>query len=1765
MKKRTKGGKKNARNEYEQLSFFDLLANDNTSSIRETFEGEEQTTLFSLEDEKLLTEKTRILDIGNQSALQSGVTGIDTEQSNNTVATSGIYDGSEKAYGSSEGNDNGLVHATGRNGQKSLSRICLDAESDKRLSVKDKIEQNLQAIRLLSDLRYTNAKATEEEQRIMAGFSGWGGCPHVFNENDNKYMKERSELKELLSVDEYKDAKESTLTSFYTPLNVIDNMYQILDRFGFKEGSILETSLGTGNFIGMMPEDMFDNSDIHGIELDKISSEIASQLYQGTTVVNTGFEKCPYPDNVFDLAISNVPFGNFQLHDKELNKYHFNIHNYFFAKALQKVRNGGLIAFITSLETMDGNNGVMSYINERADFLGAIRLPNNTFMKNGANTQITADIIFLKRNDDKVIDYDHITTQRIDVTDHRKMNRYFVENPHMVFGTIKEQKNQFGGFEITVVPDDTPLQERFDSILNEFKEVYTEREEVVNDTVYKEVGVEHSQYPVDAFFIENDILHYRDANEYYEIKTIEQLKGIDIRDNHIAFKKESDIDKVKHMITLVDKTIEIVDIQARNIDEDIYLTKRAELNTVYDSFVKQYGALHKTTNMPLISSDPRAYLLHSLEDYNPKTKEIKKSAIFTERTINAKKEIKEVDNIQDGLRVCLDSKGKIDLGYIAVLYKKSEQEIHEELLNEGLVYIEPISEELILADDYLSGNVRKKHDIALSYGYEDNVKALEQVMPETIKAEDIKAQLGSAWIPEKYIKEFVVKCFELEKEWSIDQLKINYDKILGAYVIEHEFYPTAIVENIWGVGKSSIDIVADWKSQPKYTGYDLLEDVLNSRIPTLRNYWSEWNEEKQRDVEKSELNSDRTTQARELAEKLNEEWEEWVFSDYDRKQHLEELYNEKFNSVRLQEYDGSYLTFPEMSNMYQLEPYQKNAVARIMKPKNTLLWQQVGAGKTFEMVSAGMEMKRLGIRNKILYVVPNHLLSQWENDFLALYPKSNLLVANKKDFAKDKRQVFINKIATGSYDAIIMAHSSFKFLSVSHDLQIKHMEREIAEVENAISDIENSDDKSTKRVKMLERTKKSIEKNIQKLTDTKRDENLIPFDKLGIDYMFVDESHEFKNLYTYTAMNNVVGLQTQHSQKASDMLMKVKIIEEHGGNVCFATGTPVTNTMAELYTLQRYLQEDALYEMDIYCFDAWAKAFGKVINSFEISIDGTRFVNRSRFCKFFNVQELMTQFKQVAEIQTAGMLRKELENSKLGRKSAIPPTHKGGKAQIITLEPSEELEAYITDIVKRTEAIHDGGVDPRVDNMLKVTSDSKKASIDMRLIDPTYADEENGKLSVIAKTIKKLYTEYDEQKATQLVFCDSSTPNNKTHGMKLVDGVYVEDMDTFQNVYEEIKNKLIQQGIPEQEIAFIHDYNTELSKTDLFKKMNEGKMRVLFGSTKKLGAGTNVQQRLIAVHHVDVPWKASDIQQQNGRAFRQGNMFKEIYEYRYVTKKSFDAYSWQMVETKSTYMTQLMEGTSAMREMEEDMQSVFSFAEIKAIASGNPIIKEKYEVDSEVKRLESLKKQYQKKKYNAQDDVVRLPKRLKYLEDQIYVLKGKVDTFAGKIYRQDQIEDKFVIFIKGREYHNTKDAWNIIMEMCEHHDFAKQGKLVVAQFLGQDLLVDSAGVKSISLSTPHGEVKIEGWNDYVGRVNFARIIRKVNELSKTLEEKTQEIANVKKAITVAKQICESKFEHDDSYHTLRQRQKEINRELEETGKDIMQEEIGQEQSYEMSM
>lgn len=1721
---------------YEQLSIFEFFSTELETDYNKNAEREESSSILrtTIEEQTIgFNSTTGRRNIDTVSDDNQRTISKESKHVKSNISTKSYLYGNDRK--TSERIDNGMDSETEAIPIQENNFFYLDNELEQKLSIKRKYERNIKAIKLLDVLKKEDRTATFEEKKILAGYTGWGGCSQIFDENNLDWKEQRKILKNLITIKEYNNARASTLTSFYTPYVIIDNMYKIIDKLGFKYGNILEPSCGIGNFIGRMPREMIEESYVAGVEIDTITGNIAKYLYDRNDINIAGFEDTHFPDNCFDLVITNVPFGNFKVYDKKYHKLNFNIHNYFIAKSLDLVHDGGIVAVITSTETLDGNSNIRKYINEHANFIGAIRLPSNTFYINGANTQVTSDIIFLQKIENKIISHseEYLSTSKINEQFHRKINNYFINNPDMVFGNVVERKNQYGKYEIEVIDDPIVLLDLenvtensintkkfeflFSKIINKFSNIFYSNEEITNISNLEIKDI--NKYAPNSYFIENEKIYYKSMENITEVDNL----------------KIKDQERLSGLIRIAEITNEVIKAQVNNIDNDKYVDKRNTLNKLYDEFILKYGYIYTLSNSRLFKEDYRFSLVRALEDVDIENKTAKKEKIFFEKTIYPVEELKVADSLESAISASYNNFGKIDIDYICTIYNKNSDTVKKELLEKRLAFIEPDTEKLVGSNDYLSGNIRKKLKIAKHYNAETNIEALSGVLPPLIESEDITIQMGANWIDDEIMHEFIKYLF---KPASYQTFDINYDKNLGIWIIDKYYtYNDPEIDNNWNVESTdnSTIIGSDNKehiiSQPVYNGWNLIEDIINSKTISIYDYWSEYTDEKE--IRKRKLNIERTTTAKNLAEQLEEKFKEWIFEDIDRRNYLTEKYNDIFNSIRLKEYDGSYLTFPDMNSSILLEDYQKNAIARIIDSKNTLLSQRVGAGKTFEMIAAGMKMKQMGLRHKLLYVVPNHLVQQWGQDFMKLYPHANILVADNKDFTKDKRQLFIHKIATSNYDAIIMAHSSFGLIPMSLEFQTNAMQNEIEKLQNAIDELNldinfkyNKGQK--KRVKQLERTKKSIENNIKTLIESKHRDQGITFDQLGIDYMFVDEAHEFKNLYIYSARSNIAGIPSAKSKKASDMLMKCQWIQKNGGNICFATGTPISNTMAELYVLQKYLQNDQLEEMGIYCFDSWAKNFGEVVTSFEISIDGKGFTSKERFSKFFNIQELITVFKDIAEIQTESMLNNALRNSKTGRKFSIPPTHIGGKPQIISIEPSLLLKSYIDNIAKRADAVHNNSVDRSVDNMLKITTDSKKASIDLRLIDEELIPYETTKLEVIADNISKLYFQYANDKATQLVFCDSSTPNKNKF-----------------NVYDELKRLMMINHIPENEIAYIHDYNTMKAKQKLFDKVNKGDIRILMGSTAKLGAGTNVQERLIALHHVDVPWRSSDIEQRNGRAFRQGNRYDKIYEFRYVTKRSFDAYSWQMIETKASYQAQLFEGTTSTREIAEDNKAIFSYSEIKAIASDNPLIKRKFEVDNAIKKIETIQKQWQKRYFNSQKQIQDLPSKIEYLENIIPSYKNDKSLAELSSISLENLNSNFFITYFGKRYTDIKTANDVLLDYLDKNK-STASNLSVGCFCGFDIILkyDKENGWIIYLKAEN-EYKVDILNR-IGRTNIERMLKRMNSISNTVINMTTNLTNLKENLQIAKKVVSEPFPQKEELKKLKTEQKEINSKLTNT-------------------
>ena len=1296
---------------------------------------------------------------------------------------------------------------------------------------KAKYKANMEAIHLLQTLEKEERLATPEEQESLSRYVGWGGIPQAFEENNSSWANEYLELKNTLSPEEYSAARASTLNAFYTSPTVIRSMYEALENMGLKQGNILEPSCGVGNFMGLIPESM-SKANMYGVELDPVSGRIAKQLYQKNKIAVQGFEETNYPDSFFDCVVGNVPFGAYQVSDRRYDRHHFMIHDYFIAKSLDLVRPGGVVAVVTSSGTMDKQNpAVRQYIANRAELLGAIRLPNNAFQRN-ANTSVVSDILFFQKRDRASIEEPEWLNLK-ETAGGYSVNAYFAEHPEMVLGEFTTESTQYGKQEVTVKPKEgITLEEQLKEAVQNIHGTITELE--LSDTELEEDVV---SIPADPE-VKNFSFTVVDDEVYY-------------RENSVMNRMElpaMTTERVKGMVKIRDATNELIRCQMEEGSDEQITKLQGKLNEEYDTFTAKYGLLSSNANKRAFSQDSSYCLLTSLEFLDDKGNLKRKADIFTKRTIRRAETVTSVDTASEALAVSIGERAGVDLSYMAQLSGKTEEELTEELA--GVIFKNPISEKWEPSDEYLSGNVREKLQIAKQFvehrpEYQVNVQYLEQVQPKDLDASEIEARLGATWISEDYITQFMAETFHTPRYYVGDKIKVQYAEVTGQWNVmgkSVDSYGNALVTSTYGTQRAN--------------AYRLLEDALNLRDTKI------YDTIQDADGEHRELNRKETMLAQQKQELIKEEFKEWIFKDLHRREDLCKIYNERFNSIRPREYDGSHIQFVGMNPEITLMPHQKNAVAHVLYGNNTLLAHCVGAGKTFQMIAAGMESKRLGLSQKNLYVVPNHLTEQWGSDFLRLYPGANILVATKKDFEPANRKRFCSRIATGDYDAVIIGHTQFEKIPLSKERQIAMLEQQIADITFSIEEAAHQAGQNY-TIKQLEKTKKSLQARMKKLNDQTRKDDVVTFEQLGVDRLFVDESHGFKNLFLYTKMRNVAGISQTDAQKSSDMFMKCRYMDEltGGRGITFATGTPVSNSMTELYTIMRYLQYDTLMRMGMGHFDSWAATFGETVTAIELSPEGTGYRAKTRFARFFNLPELISIFKEAADIQTSDMLN-----------LPVP------EAEFINevLKPSEEQQEMVSAFSERAEDVRAGLVNPTVDNMLKITNDGRKCALDQRLLNELLPDAEKSKVNTCVENAFQVWDEGKADRTTQLIFCDLSTPKG--------DGTF--------NVYDDVRNKLVARGIPKEEIAFIHEYNTEAKKADLFAKVRAGQVRILMGSTPKLGAGTNVQDRLIALHHLDCPWKPSDLEQQEGRILRQGNQNEKVKIFRYVTENTFDAYMW---------------------------------------------------------------------------------------------------------------------------------------------------------------------------------------------------------------------------------------------------------------------------------
>ena len=1480
---------------------------------------------------------------------------------------------------------------------------------------KTKYAMNVAAIRTLQAIEAENRLASPEEQEILSRYVGWGGLQEAFDDSKPNWAKEYVELKGLLTPDEYDSARASTLNAHYTNPAVIKAMYETLDRLGFKEGNLLEPSMGVGNFFGLLPDSM-QNTKLYGVELDSVTGRIARQLYQDASIKVMGFEETDTPDAFFDAAIGNVPFGGYKVADGRYDKHNFNIHDYFFAKTLDQVRPGGIVAFVTSKGTLDkANPQVRKYIAQRAELLGAVRLPNNAFLKN-AGTEVTSDIIFLQRREalrDIEPDWVHLGQTDDDIP----INSYFVDNPHMMLGkmTTEGGMRMYGAENAaTCIPiEGADLSEQLRDALFHIEGQITE---VSLDDLADEAAVRYS-IPADPLVKNFSYALITTTDEVDNVTGEHHARKIGegdlyFRENSQMFKVDmpaATMERVRGMVELRDCVRTLMDLQLHDYPDYTITAQQAELNTLYDRFTAKHGLINTTANARAFQADSSYYLLSSLEILDEDKKLDRKSDMFTKRTIAQQKVVTSVDTSSEALAVSIGTKAKVDIDYMAQLTGFTPEKIMQDLdgvifcdianPNRNLPEFDPEKMKiydkfpLVPADEYLSGNVREKLHRAKAFqevagdmyhgvNVAGNIKALEQAQPKDLDAHEISVRCGSTWVDSRYYEKFMHEVLQTPR-YLWDEIRPNFAEATGEWQV---------------TGKSMVrydDVTANTTFGTKRANaYKILEDTLNLR--DVRIYDTKVEDGKETRV----LNRKETTLAAQKQDTIKQAFKDWVFQDPDRRRDLVQTYNERFNSTRPREYDGSHIQFSGMSPEITLNPHQTAAIARVLYGGNTLLAHEVGAGKTFEMVGAAMESKRLGLCNKSLMAVPNHLTEQMAGEFLRLYPSANILVATKKDFEPANRKKFCAKIATGDYDAVIIGHSQLEKIPLSKERQERLLTDQIDDITDAIEAAKRGNAERF-TVKQMEKTRKSLAVRLEKLNDNKRKDDVVTFEQLGVDRLFVDESHAFKNLFMYTKMRNVAGLSQSEAQKSSDMFLKCRYMDEKTGGkgIIFATGTPITNSMAELYTVQRYLQYDALQKIGMSHFDSWASTFGETTTSVELSPEGTGYRARTRFAKFQNLPELMNLFGEVADIKTADSL--DLPRPKANFKTVVvPPTD-------IQREMVQELSA-------RAKAVHDKKVEPTEDNMLKITSDGRKIGLDQRLMNPMLPDDSGSKVNACMENVYRIWDETSADKLTQLVFCDFSTPNK--------DGRF--------NVYDDIKTKLLAKGVPEDEIAFIHDYNTEAQKKDLFAKVRSGKVRVMFGSTLKMGAGTNVQDRLVAMHDLDCPWRPADLAQRAGRIVRQGNQNEEVDVFRYVTESTFDAYLFQTVEKKQEFISQIMTSKSPVRSCDDVDQDALSYAEIKALCAGNPAIKEKMNLDIEVSKLKLLKADYQSQHYRLQDDLLQnFPIRIEASKGHIEGFKADMARLETNTHRAEEGISPMVV--GDKTYTDRGEAGAALIEACK--------------------------------------------------------------------------------------------------------------------------------------
>jgi N12 class adenine-specific DNA methylase len=1546
---------------------------------------------------------------------------------------------------------------------------------------KERFRRNIMAIQLLKKCQEENRFATPEEQIILSKYVGWGGLSEAFDENNSAWATEYLELSSVLTPEEYASARESTLTAFYTPPEVITAIYKSMEQMGFKEGNLLEPSCGIGNFIGMLPDTMQD-SKIYGVELDTISAGIAQQLYQKTTIAAQGFEETNLPDSFFDGVVGNVPFGDFKVSDKRYDKHKFLIHDYFFAKSLDKLRPGGVMALVTSKGTMDKETlAVRKYIAQRAELLGAIRLPNNTF-KGNAGTEVVSDILILQKRDrliDIEPDWVHLDTDENGI----KMNSYFVQHPEMILGEMKMVSWRFG-MEATCVPYENAdlaaqLDEAVANIHGEIMEYETEEElEEEDNSIPADPTVRNFSYTV-----VDDKIYYRENSRMTPVEVSATAEN-----------------RIKGMIAIRNSVRTLIELQTEDYPDSEIKAEQERLNRLYDTFSGKYGLINSRANTSAFSQDSSFSLISALEIIGEDGELERKADMFSKRTIKPHTPVTSVDTASEALAVSLGEKATIDMDYMMELSGKSENEIFEDL--KGVIFLNPLYEygnsyepKYLMADEYLSGNVREKLKIAKNSAelypedYKVNVEALQKVQPKDLTASEISVRLGATWLPPDDVQEFIFHLLETPRyaQWNI---KVHFSPFTSEWNIEGKSYDKGNVRAYNTYGTSRIN------------AYKIIEETLNLKDVRIFDYIEDDEGKK-----KAVLNKKETAIAQSKQEMIKQEFQDWIWSDPERRERLCKSYNEKFNSVRPREYDGSHIIFNGMNPEIELREHQKNAVAHILYGGNTLLAHAVGAGKTFEMVAAAQESKRLGLCNKSLFVVPNHLTEQWAAEYLQLYPAANILVATKKDFETKNRKKFCGRIATGDYDAVIIGHSQFEKIPMSIERQRAILEQQLEEITGGIAELKRNRGENFS-IKQLEKSKKSIKQKLDKLNDQTKKDDVVTFEELGVDRLFVDESHYYKNLYLYTKMRNVGGIAQTEAQKSSDLFMKCRYLDEitGGRGTVFATGTPISNSMVELYTIQRYLQYNTLVKNGLQHFDAWASTFGETITAVELTPEGTGYRAKTRFAKFYNLPELMAMFKEVADIKTADMLNLPVPEAKYHN---------------IAVKPSEMQKEMVASLAERAEQVRGGGVDSSVDNMLKITNDGRKLALDQRMLNDMLPDFEGSKINACVDNIYRIWEENTDKKSAQLVFCDLSTPKN--------DGTF--------SVYNDIRKKLIGRGIPESEVKFIHEADTDMKKKELFQKTRKGEVRVLLGSTQKMGAGTNVQDKLIALHDVDCPWRPSDLEQRSGRIVRQGNENPQVDIYRYVTEQTFDAYLYQLVEGKQKFASQIMTSKSPVRSAEDIDETALSYAEIKMLATGNPYIKEKMDLDIQVQKLKMLKSNFLSEKYGLEDKVIKFyPQQIAYLKSRVEGLTTDVET--AKSHPKPIDEQPLGMMVSGVSYSEKAEAGQAIINACKSMNSPDAIPLGEYRGFQMELYFDTVQRNYVVKLKGETSRDVPLGDDAHG--NIVRIDNGIERFEEALADTKNSLENMEKQFETAKQEIEKPFAKEEELRAKTARLDELN-------------------------